>query len=45
MEKMQYEAPVLNEVGSLEEITKATNGGVHADQTIPTGGVIVGHLS
>lgn len=45
MEKMQYEAPVLTQVGSLEEITKATNFGIHADHTIPAGGVIVGNLS
>jgi hypothetical protein len=43
--KPAYEAPKVTVIGSFEEVTQASNNGVHADQTIPTGGVIVGHLS
>jgi len=44
-ERSAYETPVLVKIGSLEEITLATNGGIHADQVIPVGGVIHGHTS
>lgn len=43
--EVSYEAPKVTVIGSFEEVTQATNSGIHADHTIPTGGVIVNALS
>jgi hypothetical protein len=43
--KEEYEAPVLNLIGSFEEVTQATNIGHHADAIIQAGGDITGHLT
>ena len=45
MEQKPYEAPVIVDLGSVQELTLANFIGTRADQTIPTGEDTFGRTS